>query len=121
MADEDEDAQGDAGCLPAVARMLGGDDLVAHGVAVFETIDEDGDLAVAEAQVCEVRVGVRVFVTYGAFSVARFGHGVRRGRQGRTRLGVGHDRRFRSIRRSGPGAGVGAPTGAELFGRLPRT
>jgi hypothetical protein len=83
--------------LLAVTGMLGRDHLVAHGVAVVEVVDEDGDLGVSGEQMCEVRVGVRVFVTRGAFSVARFGHGVRRGRQGRARLGVSHDRVFCSI------------------------
>ena len=71
---------------------MNGDRLVAHRVALFEMVDEDGDLAVTGAQMCEVRVCVRVFVTGGALAVTRFGHGVGRGRQGRTRLGVSHDR-----------------------------
>ncbi|WP_046732253.1 hypothetical protein [Streptomyces humi] len=78
--------------LLAVARVLGGDRLVAHRMTLMKMVDEDGDLTVAGAQVCEVRVGVRVFVTRGAFPVTRFGHGERRGRQGRARLGVSHCR-----------------------------
>jgi hypothetical protein len=106
--------------LLAVAGVLCRENLLGHRVAAVEMVDEDGDLAIAGVQVCEVRVGVRVFVTREAFAVARFGHGVLRGRQGRARVGVSHDRLL-SIRRSGPGAGVGAPTGAELFACLPRT
>ena len=34
-------------------------------------VDEDGDLAVAGAQMCEVWVCVRVFVTGGAFAAGR--------------------------------------------------
>ncbi|MCH5674949.1 hypothetical protein [Streptomyces gilvus] len=42
-------------------------------MAAVEVVDEDGDLGVTREQMREVRVGVRVFVTGGAFSVTRFG------------------------------------------------
>lgn len=48
----------------------GGDRLVPHRVTRFEVIDEDGDLAVTGTQVCEVRVGVRVFVSGSTLSVS---------------------------------------------------
>ncbi|WP_327344299.1 hypothetical protein [Streptomyces europaeiscabiei] len=92
MTGVDEAPRRRAHGLLAVAGVFRRDHLVAHGMAVFEVVDEDGDFGIAGAQVCEVRVRVRVFVTHGAFSVARFGHRVRRGRQGSTRLGVSHDR-----------------------------
>ncbi|MEW2563407.1 hypothetical protein [Streptomyces griseorubiginosus] len=92
MTDVAQPLQTPAGELLPMDGVRGGDRLVAHRVALFEMVDEDGDLAVTGAQVCEVRVGVRVFVTGGAFPVTRFGHGVGRGRQGRAKLRVSHDR-----------------------------
>lgn len=75
MTGESDTARRRAHSLLAVARVLRRDHLVAHGMTVFEMVDEDGDLGITEAQMCGVRVRVRVFVTYGALSVPRFGHG----------------------------------------------
>ncbi|GGS56430.1 hypothetical protein GCM10010238_52210 [Streptomyces griseoviridis] len=51
-------AQGRTGRRLAIAGVYGGDGLVAHRMPDFEVIDEDGELAVSWAQVCEVRVRV---------------------------------------------------------------